>query len=269
MCALPKLYSFNASPDPTQVLRSGQLTLNKKSKWCVLDESPCSTDNLSPQPRHASRSRSPGSNRCVLHEGAFSVYDKKVRCKPHLRCDLRGPHPLCAPHPLSVHSVPRAHSVLVPAPHPLCARSSFSLHPLCALSAPSLHPLCIISAPSLHPLRQGDAEGKKAARYAVELAKCPKVACSDIKSFTIVLASAPPKGGKAAKPGETLVFSAEDSGELIGWANDLTAVWKVRLLTRCQTPSLALNPHPTLDGVRMIGAGGARALIDAAKARGV
>jgi hypothetical protein len=30
--------------------------------------------------------------------------------------------------------------------------------------------------------KKADAEGKKAAKHAVELAKCPKVACSDLKS---------------------------------------------------------------------------------------
>lgn len=35
-----------------------------------------------------------------------------------------------------------------------------------------------------------------------------------------------PRAFQAAKPGETLVFGADDNRELIAWANDLTTVWK-------------------------------------------
>ena len=86
----------------------------------------------------------------------------------------------------------------------------------------------------------------------VELRSCPRVACNDIKTFNVTLPSVQGKGNKArrplpcapplhpspnfvrcltpslqaAKPGETLVFSADDNRELIAWANDLTKVWK-------------------------------------------
>ena len=75
---------------------------------------------------------------------------------------------------------------------------------------------------------KADAEKRKDPKFTCELASCPKVACTTISSFTVVLPSVPDKKGKgAAKPGETLQFSnPDDNKELIAWANDLTAVWK-------------------------------------------
>ena len=41
---------------------------------------------------------------------------------------------------------------------------------------------------------KADADKSKDAKHAVELRTCPRVACSDIKSFTVSLPSVPQKG---------------------------------------------------------------------------
>ena len=44
--------------------------------------------------------------------------------------------------------------------------------------------------------KKSDADGKKPPKHSVELRVCPRVSCSDIKSFNIVLPSVQPKGSK-------------------------------------------------------------------------
>lgn len=71
-------------------------------------------------------------------------------------------------------------------------------------------------------------ESNKAPKLTVNLrGEVQRVACTDMKSFSLVLGAT--LGGQGTsktkhKPGESLPFVCEDSKELTGWVNDLTAV---------------------------------------------
>lgn len=133
-------------------------------------------------------------------------------CK--LQISAMGRRPCVDPVPASFGSSP--HHALMP------SLKLIGIQGRCTFCAQTLVPLSVLQ------------ESNKQPKVVVNLQReVMRVSCTDMKSFSLVLGSAPGHHGKSKKkykPGDSLYFGCEDSKELTDWVNELTA------LVRTATP---------------------------------